>query len=100
MIPLSEKWLYTERSDAIKVFNVGWKDHVDSWQRKLPLGNVTESVIEELKIAEKLEKSELSSIEVGPTVLAWPMTLTLTYDLDLQSCGSYAMTYLRAKAQG
>jgi len=45
----------------------------------------------------KLEK-KLPSIDVRPTALAWLMTLTLTYDLDLQSPASYGHDLLTRKS--
>ena len=40
----------------------------------------------------------MRTIEVGPTALAWPTTLTLTYDLDLQSPESYGHDLLTCKS--
>jgi len=42
----------------------------------------------------------MALIEVRLTSLARPMTLTLTYDLDLQYPGAMVMTYSHAKVQG
>ena len=44
-----------------------------------------------------IDWKKLPSIELGPTALAWPMTLTLTYDLDLRS--PMVMTYPHAIGQ-
>ena len=50
-------------------------------------------------ITKQLEKRP--SIDVGPTTLARSMTLTLAYDLDLQSPASYRHgLYSHAKVQG
>ena len=43
---------------------------------------------------------KLPSIEVGLTALARPTTLTLIYDLDLQSLRAMFITYSHAKVQG
>ena len=39
-----------------------------------------------------------SSIEVGSTALPWPMTFTLTYDLNVQSPPSYGHDLLTRKS--
>ena len=45
----------------------------------------------------KRNTKKLPLIEVGPTALAWPTILNLTYDLDLQSPASYGHDLLTCK---
>jgi len=45
-------------------------------------------------------RKKLHMIKIEPTTLAWPMTLMLTYDLDLQFPAILIMTYSHAKVQG
>ena len=46
-----------------------------------------------------MQLEKLPSIEVGPTALAWPKTLNLMYDFDLQSpaSASYGRDLLACK---
>ena len=46
----------------------------------------------------QITRKNLPLIEVGLTTLAWPITLTLTYDLDLQSPASYGRDLLTRKS--
>ena len=61
--------------------------------------SATESVTDlEKSLFERTGKIPPRPIEVRPTALAQPTTLTLTYDLDLQSPMSYGHDLLTCKS--